>query len=49
MATGVDPHGGVPEPMFLGASGKYFPAVKPSDLDGIFREILTSISVRIVG
>lgn len=50
MATGTDPRsGGTPVPMFPGASGKYFPAARPSDLDGIFRQILTSISVRIVG
>jgi hypothetical protein len=50
MATGVDPRsGGTPVPMFSGAAGKYFSAVTPADLDGIFREILTSISVRIVG
>lgn len=50
MAEGKDPRsGGTPVPMFSGASGKYFPAARPSDLDGIFRQILTSLSVRIVG
>jgi hypothetical protein len=49
MATGTDPHGGAPIPMFPGVGGQYFPAAQPSDLDGIFRIILTSVSVRIVG
>jgi hypothetical protein len=50
MATGVDPRsGGTPVTMFPGGNGKYFPAVRPEDLDGIFRQILTNISVRIIG
>ncbi len=50
MATGTDPRsGGTPVPMFPGVGGQYFPAATPADLDGIFRIILTSISVRIVG
>jgi hypothetical protein len=50
MATGVDPRsGGQSVTMFPGANGKYFPAVRPEDLDGIFRQILTNISVRIIG
>ncbi|MBE7468977.1 MAG: hypothetical protein DPW09_03265 [Anaerolineae bacterium] len=54
MATGVDPRGGTgndekAQTMFPGSGGRYFGAAKPSDLDGIFRQILTSISVRIVG
>ncbi len=49
MATGTDPHGGAPIPMFPGVGGQYFPAATPDDLDGIFKIILTSVSVRIVG
>jgi hypothetical protein len=49
MATGTDPHGGAPIPMFPGVGGQYFSAATPDDLDGIFKIILTSISVRIVG
>jgi hypothetical protein len=51
IATGTDPN---PAPgddgfYFEGKGGKYFPAVKPSDLDAIFEEILNNIFVRIVG
>jgi uncharacterized repeat protein (TIGR01451 family) len=37
MATGVDPRGDNPDVvMFSGASGQFFPAAKPSDLEAIF-------------
>jgi hypothetical protein len=49
MATGTDPHGGTPQPAFPGGTGRYFKAAQPSDLDGIFKIILTSVSVRIIG
>ena len=42
IATGVDPHGNEPEiVMFAGASGQFFPAAKPTDLEAIFDAILT--------
>jgi hypothetical protein len=41
IATGIDPRGTDPDVvMFAGASGLYFPAFKPSDLDIIFDLIL---------
>jgi hypothetical protein len=41
MASGVDPRsGGTPVAMFAGASGHYFPASKPTDLNLIFEVIL---------
>jgi hypothetical protein len=42
IATGVDPHGNEPDiVMFAGASGQFFPAAKPTDLEAIFDAILT--------
>jgi hypothetical protein len=51
MATGTDPNppDGDNGFYFEGRGGKYFPAAKPSDLDGIFDQILENIYVRIVG
>jgi hypothetical protein len=41
IATGIDPRGTDPDVvMFSGASGQYFPAAKPTDLDAIFDLIL---------
>lgn len=47
MATGVDP--GTGDVYFNSRGGEYFPAARPSDLDGIFEQILSNIFVRIVG
>ncbi len=49
MATGVDPRGDAADVlMFTGATGQFFPAAKPSDLEIIFEAILSNIYVRIV-
>jgi hypothetical protein len=40
LATGIDPRGDQPDvAMFAGASGQYFPAFKPTDLDAILGTI----------
>jgi hypothetical protein len=47
MATGEDP--GTGDVYFSSRGGRYYPAARPSDLDGIFQDILSNIFVRIIG
>jgi hypothetical protein len=47
MAEGTDPTSG--KKYFESRGGKFYNAVSPADLDGIFEQILSNIFVRIIG